>query len=46
MLSLQPYDLVVTYVPGKYMYLADTFVIVSCVLIEGEPDTLMKRCPV
>ena len=36
MLTLQPYDLVVSYVPGKYMYLVDTL---SRTYIEGEPET-------
>ena len=36
MLTLQPYDLAVSYVPGKYMYLADTL---SLAYIEGEPET-------
>ena len=36
MLTLQPYDLAVSYVPGKYMYLADTL---SRAYIEGEPET-------
>ena len=35
-LTLQPYDLVVSYVPGKYMYLTHTL---SRVYIEGEPET-------
>ena len=36
MLTLQPYDLAVSYVPGNYMYLADTL---SLAYIEGEPET-------
>ena len=35
-LTLQPYDLVISYVPGKYMYLAD---ILCRAYIEGEPET-------
>ena len=35
MLTLQPYDLVVLNVPGKYMCLADTL---SHAYIEGEPE--------
>ena len=40
MLTLQPYDLVVSYVPGKYLYLADTL---YRVYIEGEPDTSLDE---
>ena len=36
MLTLQPYDLAVSYVPGKYMYLADTL---SRAYIKGEPES-------
>ena len=40
MLTLQPYDLAVSYVPGKYMYLADTL---SRAYIEGEPESSLDE---
>ena len=40
MLTLQRYELVVLYVPGKYMYLPDTL---SHAYIEGEPDEEMSH---
>ena len=40
MLTLQPYELVISYVPGKYMYLPDTL---SHAYIEGEPDEEMSH---
>ena len=40
MLTLQPYDLAVSYVPGKYMYLADTL---SRAYIEGEPESSLDK---
>ena len=33
MLCLQPYDVIVKYVPGKFMYLADTL---SCAYLTAE----------
>ena len=40
MLTLQPYDLAVSYVPGKYMYLANTL---SRAYIEGEPESSLDE---
>ena len=40
MLMLQPYDLVVLYVPGKYMYLTNTL---SRAYIEGKPETSLDE---
>ena len=40
MLRMQPYDLAVSYVPGKYMYLADTL---SRAYIEGEPESSLDE---
>ena len=40
MLTLQPYDLVVSHVPGKFMYLVDTL---SRAYIEGEPETSLNE---
>ena len=40
MLTLQPYDLVVLYVPAKYVYLADSL---SWAYTEGEPETSLNE---
>ena len=39
MLKLQPYDLHITYVPGKYMYMADTL---SRAYLNVEPDDALN----
>ena len=40
MMRIQPYDLIVSYVPGKYMYLADTL---SRAYVKGEPEVSLDE---